>query len=132
MRGSAGERYIAEARGVVDKGGDMPAQRKTETPLGDRFHDVRDPNVYRGTFRYEVKNYKVYLTNKKGATYRNSVPLSQEHRVQVQKDTLWIREGRKLGIRRMIQWEFLGAPPSATLRALLLHHGINFVVGSID
>jgi hypothetical protein len=74
----------------------------------------------------EGKNYLRYR-QVAGETVKGSVQLSAEIRTQINKDVLWIREGRKLGVHRTMQWEFAGAGPSSELAQILQRWGIAYV-----
>ena len=97
------------------------------TPLGKRVHDVGDiPTGTRTEMAVEGKNY-LRFRRVGGRTIRGEVPLTEQLRLQIHKDVLWMREGRQVGVERLIQWEFAGAPPSGELALLLQHWGIPYV-----
>jgi hypothetical protein len=125
-RGTAAENYKAElSRGSTDKKAD-------NTPLGKRFHDVRDEPSEPGTvFRREVKNFRRFLT-RDGKTVRNFVPVTRDIQNEILKDKLWIREGAKTGERRVVQWDFVGAPPNEDLEDLLQRVGLPYASQPFD
>jgi RHS repeat-associated protein len=121
QRGNAGKVHQAEL-----SGGD-PKERVTDTALGPRLHDVRDERAADATsFRREVKNYRPWLTDAAGNKVQNEVRLTPEMTEQILKDKLFIHEGRKLGEHRVVQWDFVGAPPNAELRELLQRTGLSY------
>jgi hypothetical protein len=107
---SGGEREIAE-----------------ETKLGGRRHDVREIQRGRVEVAKEIKNYKTWSTVK-GKRVRKEVLLTPKLLSQIDKDTLWRRDGKKLTppVEREVVWIFYGAPPSAELREYLLAR--NFLI----
>jgi RHS repeat-associated protein len=117
-RGSAYEQHLAEANAGT-------REVSVDTQLGKRRHDVRADNAST-KLAHEGKNYLEYRTVG-GKVVRGEVPLSAELRTQARKDFLWVREGKKLGEHRVVQWNFAGAPPSAALAGLLRHFRIPYV-----
>jgi len=92
-----------------------------QTARGPRRHDIRD--VGQGgdvEVAKEIKNYRVWTTIN-GNRVKKEVPMSSELLAQIDKDTLWRRDGKKQipPVRREVQWIFYGAPPSSQLRAYL-------------
>ena len=119
QRGTAGKNHQAELSGGNSR------EKVTNTTLGPRLHDIRDERVADTTvFRREVKNYKLWLTDATGKKIRNEVKLSKEIYNQIQKDELFILEGQKIGEHRVVQWDFVGAPPNAELQEFLQKSGI--------
>lgn len=96
-----------------------------ETQLGTRRHDNRLPQTTQTDVRLEAKNYlrfvRVKLDDGTAVTEQRSVPLSKHIRSQIDKDTLWVRAGRKKKPPedRTVQWVFANAPPSSELAAML-------------
>ena len=125
LRGTGRERGVAfnEYLAQLNKG---RQEVRAETRLGRRMHDVGDIPGLTTQLRIEGKNYRRFLTVN-GKTLKGSVPLSAEIRSQIYKDVLFVREGRKLGTQRLVQWEFGGAGPSDELAALLQRWGIPYV-----
>ncbi|MET0357342.1 MAG: DUF4157 domain-containing protein [Cellvibrio sp.] len=120
-RGAAGKLHQAEISGG------NAAEKATATSEGTRFHDVRDePMTTQTVMRREVKNYSVILTDPQGNRYLSSVRDTQRHRDEALKDKLWMEEGAKLGEFRIVQWDFLGAPPTPELAALLRSYKIPY------
>ena len=74
----------------------------------------------------EAKNYRLWRQLKGEATaIRQVVPLTPFIQNQIHKDVLWRRAGK--GQQRVIQWDFVGAPPSTELRTLLTRWEINII-----
>jgi len=119
-RGNLFNQYLAEA----NKG---TREVYAETQLGARFHDVGDiPTGTATKLRVEGKNYlKFKFVN--GQAVAGEVPLTAEIHTQIYKDVLWIREGRKIGENRVVQWDFGGAPPSRRLAEMLDFWGLPYV-----
>jgi RHS repeat-associated protein len=119
-RGTQGEEYVEGVSG--SHGG----QRAAQTDLGDRRHDITDDEPLSQTdFRREVKNYQLW----NAAEGRwNAVPLSEELFTQAVKDAEWVKEGKVIGQDRVVQWDFVGAPPSWELSNMLDHLNIPYVV----
>jgi hypothetical protein len=112
-RGAAGNEYIRE----LNQG----SGEKTElTRKGVRRHDdhLASPRT-QTDLRNENKNYLKWVT-RNGQPVLNEVQLTKELREQIDKDFLWRREGRRQGIDRRVQYDFIGAPPSAELRDYIL------------
>jgi len=123
-RGLAYNAFLAESYGGEPEGPGTSVQ----TPLGLRRHDVNYVEIGRnGQMAVEGKNYKLYLT-RDGVPVRQSVRLTPELREQAYKDVLWMREGRKQGVDRLVQWEFAYAPPTEALANFLTSWGIPVVV----
>ena len=115
VRADASEEYSAQIhRGTRNV-------QTIKTKKGARRHDAETPDI-----NIESKNYKTHLTIN-GNTVVRSVPLSQRLLEQIHKDVLIMREWRKQGVERLIQWEFHGAPPSKELAQQLTIFGIPFV-----
>jgi hypothetical protein len=113
-RGAAGKEYVEGVSGEV--GG----ERKSRSVLGYRQQDISEAIPRTQTdFRREVKNYKLYLTDEGGQRVENAVPLSDELLGQALRDAAWIAEGAAIGEHRVVQWDFVGAPPRADLAAFL-------------
>ena len=74
----------------------------------------------------EGKNYLRFRTVG-GQAVRGQVLLTSEIKQQLYKDVLWIREGRKAGVHRIVQWEFAGAAPSPELAKALQRWGLPYV-----
>jgi RHS repeat-associated protein len=108
QRGRVAEEHQAEL------GGGTTQKKAYRTALGLRFDDVRGEPAYNTNFHREVKNYK------------DEVPLTKDIRMQILKNEMWIREGRKIGEFRVVQWDFTGAPPSAELQGLLRLMGLPY------
>src|SRR5262249_34430855 len=112
--------YLAEAYG-----GTSEVSRSTR--LGRRVHDVGEISINNVTeLAIEGKNYLRYRTVE-GQVIKGEVPLTPEIRQQIYKDVLWMREGRKQGAYRLVQWEFAGAGPSEDLAAALRLWGLPYV-----
>jgi hypothetical protein len=102
-------------------------EKASQTALGPRLHDVRDePSSTNVVFRREVKNYREWLTLPSGEKVKNQVTPSKQILDQIHKDKLWLREGKKLGENRVIQWDFIGAGPSKELKDVLQRSGIPY------
>ncbi|WP_438035789.1 phage tail protein [Sorangium sp. So ce204] len=104
-----------------------------ETRLGVRRHDLQLPPVGQTDIRLEGKNYLRYVRVKKedgsAATETRTVPLSKDISAQIDKDTLWIRAGRRKTPpeQRVVQWVFANAPPSSELAARLQSRKLPYV-----
>jgi hypothetical protein len=119
-RGGAFDTHLAEGHGGTP-------QARVETQLGPRVHDVGGvPTGTATQMAVEGKNYLRFRTVQ-GQALRGEVPLSDAIRRQIYKDVLWVREGRKAGVHRVVQWEFAGAPPSADLANALQRWGLPYV-----
>jgi RHS repeat-associated protein len=104
-RGAAGKEYVRE----LNSGSGEKAEN---TRMGKRQHDVSyDAARTKTEMRHEVKNYRMWVTEN-GAPRLNTVPLTRDLREQIDKDFVWVREGRRLGEHRIVQYDFVGAPPS--------------------
>ena len=120
-RGKEGKEYVRE----LHNGG--PEKAET-TRLGKRQHDVSEvAQRTRTIFRHEVKNYRIWLTIN-GEKTRMEVPLTKEIKQQLTKDFFWRREGLRSGIDRVVQWDFVGAPPNKELRDFLIQTRTPFFV----
>ena len=118
-RGAAFDQYLREVHGG--------ASSAVETQLGRRVHDVsKVPTGTATEMAIEGKNYLRFRTVE-GQAVRGQVPLTGEIRSQVYKDVLWTRAGRKMGVDRLVQWEFAGAGPSAELAKALQQWGLPYV-----
>ncbi|HVT43620.1 MAG TPA: hypothetical protein VMT00_04450, partial [Thermoanaerobaculia bacterium] len=118
-RGNAFNEHLAQAR--------MGKQEVSATTrLGKRIHDVGDIRGLQTDLRIEGKNYRRFLTIG-GQIVHREVPLTVEMRLQVYKDVLFVRAGRALGVDRLVQWEFAGAPPTRALAEFLQHWRIPYV-----
>jgi RHS repeat-associated protein len=118
-RGDAAKEHQAELSGGTGK------EKATQTAKGPRLHDVRDePTSTDTTFRREVKNYRKWITLPSGKVVQNEVRMSSDMLEQIHKDKLWLQEGKKLGENRIVQWDFVGAPPNAELSDILSRSGI--------
>ena len=117
-RGQALEEHLQQSFG-----GDREVVEQTQ--LGVRRHDNRLPQTTQTDVRLEAKNYlrfiRVKLDDGTSVTEQRSVPLSKHIQAQIDKDTLWVRAGRKKKPPedRTVQWVFANAPPSSELAAML-------------
>jgi len=118
-RGQVHGQHLAEFSGGRTEVG-------VDTALGRRIHDARAAQETLTELAFEGKNYLRWRTVG-GTRVQGSVPPSAQIRTQIHKDVLWIREGRKLGIHRVSQWDFPGAPPSPELASLLERWGLPYV-----
>ena len=122
-RGTAAEIHEHEVSG---------GQREvTETTsLGARRHDIRDTEQSDSVeVAKEIKNYKTWATIK-GKRVKKEVPASAKILAQIDKDTLWRRDGKKKvpPVYRDVRWLFYGAPPSAELREYLIARNFLIVI----
>ena len=103
-------------------------KERVDTKIGERQHDISYPTLRTLTvFRHEVKNYLVWIT-KGGVVQQHEVGLEKPLAEQADKDLLWRREGKRLGEDRIVQWDFVGAPPSQELAEYLQARRIPYVV----
>jgi RHS repeat-associated protein len=119
-RGAAFDQYLAETHGGT-------RGNRIDTPLGARVHDVGGvPTGTATEMAIEGKNYLRYRSVG-GQAVKGRVPLTPQIEQQIYKDVLWIREGRKAGVDRLVQWEFAGAGPSPELAKALERWGLPYV-----
>ncbi len=117
-RGSAAEQHEQEVSGGRRE---VPST----TALGGRRHDnISEEQGGVVEVAKEIKNYKRWVTIE-GNRIEKVVPMSSELMAQINKDTLWRRDGKKLKppVNREVRWIFYGAPPSAQLMAYLVARG---------
>jgi hypothetical protein len=126
FRGTGRERGLAFDEHLAEAHGGTP-QSRINTPLGARVHDVGSvPTGTATEMAIEGKNYLRFRTVG-GQAVRGEVLLTPEIKQQLSKDVLWIREGRKAGVHRIVQWEFAGAAPSPELAKALQRWGLPYV-----
>jgi hypothetical protein len=119
-RGIAFNKYLTQSHGGN-------SEVYVNTQLGKRVHDVGEIPINSITeMAIEGKNY-LRFRKINGELIQGEVPLNNSIQTQIYKDVLWIWEGRKLGIHRIVQWEFAGAGPSSALSNALQYWGLPYV-----
>jgi hypothetical protein len=103
-------------------------ERVTPTRAGKRQNDVAyDQPRSQTELQHEVKNYRVWITVE-GEARLHEVELTPTLRQQAERNFWWRREGLRLGEDRLVQWDFVGAPPSQELAELLQFLKIPYVI----
>jgi hypothetical protein len=127
LRGTPKERGDAAKEHQAELSRGTGKEKASQTAKGPRLHDVRDePTSTYTIFRREVKNYLKWITLPSREVVQNKVTASVKIVGQIHKDKLWLREGKKLGESRVVQWDFVGAGPDAELADILNRSGIPY------
>jgi RHS repeat-associated protein len=127
LKGTNQERGAAAKERVrqMNQGG---GERVTPTRAGKRQNDVAyDQPRSQTELQHEVKNYRVWITVE-GEARLHEVELTPTLRQQAERNFWWRREGLRLGEDRLVQWDFVGAPPSQELAELLQFLKIPYVI----